>query len=367
MKTCKMGYRCSRWLWICLLGLMTGIPSQAQVTVDVKIDSLELMVGEQTCITLDVSMDARSELEMPLLKSGDLLTPGVEVVDVAPADTQQLNEGARCLVSRRYTVTSFDSALYYLPPFVVKVDGKEYKSRNLALRVLTVPVDTVHTDRFYGPKEIMDVPFSWSDWSGIVYLSVLLLLWVLGLVYFYISYRDNRPIIKMIKLVPKILPHTKAMQEIDKIKAEKAWAKEDSKEYYTRLTAILRNYIEKRYGFNAMEMTSSEIIDRLLKEQNQESLEELRTLFQTADLVKFAKYSTLINENDANLVNAIEFINQTKIETDVDAKPEMDEVTVEQKRSRRTLIWMRFALTVLTVAGVLLLIWILWQVYNLIY
>ena len=127
MKTCKMGYRCSRWLWICLLGLMTGIPSQAQVTVDVKIDSLELMVGEQTCITLDVSMDARSELEMPLLKSGDLLTPGVEVVDVAPADTQQLNEGARCLVSRRYTVTSFDSALYYLPPFVVKVDGKEYK------------------------------------------------------------------------------------------------------------------------------------------------------------------------------------------------------------------------------------------------
>ena len=35
-------------------------------------------------------------------------------------------------------------------------------------------------------------------------------------------------------------------------------------------------------------------------------------LFQTADLVKFAKYNTLINENDANLVNAIEFINQTK-------------------------------------------------------
>ena len=51
-------------------------------------------------------------------------------------------------------------------------------------------------------------------------------------------------------------------------------------EYYTRLTAILRTYIEKRYGFNAMEMTSTEIIDRLLKEQTSESLDELRMLFQ---------------------------------------------------------------------------------------
>ena len=156
------------------------------------------------------------------------------------------------------------------------------------------------------------------------------------------------------------------MEEIDQIKAEKVWAKEDSKEYYTRLTAILRTYIEKRYGFNAMEMTSTEIIDRLLKEQTSESLDELRMLFQTADLVKFAKYNTLINENDANLVNAIEFINQTKVEADENAVPEPDEVTIEQKRSRRTLISMRLALVLLTLAALVLLGWILWMVYDLV-
>lgn len=248
----------------------------------------------------------------------------------------------------------------------MKVDGKEYQSKNLALRVLSIPVDTVHVDRFYGPKEIMAVPFSWTDWSLIFALSVLLLVWVLGLAYFYIRYRDNKPIIKIIKLAPKVLPHTKAMEEIDQIKAEKVWAKEDSKEYYTRLTAILRTYIEKRYGFNAMEMTSTEIIDRLLKEQTSESLDELRMLFQTADLVKFAKYNTLINENDANLVNAIEFINQTKVEADENAVPEPDEVTIEQKRSRRTLMSMRLALVLLTLAALALLGWILWMVYDLV-
>lgn len=355
----------SACLWLLLPLLLLGGVARAQVTVDVKIDSLELWVGEQTRITLDVSADAKSKLVMPRLKAGDMLIPGVEVVEVAKADTQRLNEGARNLISQSYTVTSFDSAFYYLPPFVVEVDGKEYKSKSLALRVLSVPVDTVHLDRFYGPVDIMDVPFSWSDWSLIFGLSVLLLLWVLGLAYFYIRYRDNKPIIKIIKLAPKVLPHTKAMEEIDQIKAEKAWAKEDSKEYYTRLTAILRTYIEQRYGFNAMEMTSTEIIDRLLNEQTPESLSELRMLFQTADLVKFAKYNTMINENDANLVNAIEFINQTKVEVDENAKPEPDEVTVEQKRSRRTLMGMRLALVLLTLAAVALLAWILWMIYGL--
>lgn len=360
-------YKC-KWLpCVALWALMIfacGV-ARAQVTVDVRIDSLELFVGEQAHITLEVSADAKSRMTLPQVKAGDMLTPGVEVVEVTRADTQRLNENARILVSQRYCVTSFDSAFYYLPPFVVDVDGKEYQSKNLALRVLSVPVDTVHTDQFYGPKEIMKVPFSWADWSPIFWLSLLLLAWTLLLTYFYIRYRDNKPIIKIVKLAPKVLPHTKAMQEIDQIKAEKAWAKEDSKEYYTRLTSILRTYIEKRYGFNAMEMTSAEIIDRLLTE-NAESLDELRALFQTADLVKFAKYSTLINENDANLVNAIEFINQTKREADPKAQSVPDEVVVEQKRSRRTLLGMRVGLAVATLAGVALLVWICGMVYELI-
>ena len=120
-------------LWLLLPFLLMASVVEAQVTVDVRIDSLELWVGEQTRITLDVSTDTKSKLVMPQVKAGDMLTPGVEVVEVAKADTQQLNEGARRLVSQSYIVTSFDSALYYLPPLVVKVDGKEYQLNPLFL------------------------------------------------------------------------------------------------------------------------------------------------------------------------------------------------------------------------------------------
>ena len=143
-------------------------------------------------------------------------------------------------------------------------------------------------------------------------MSVLLLMLIAINYYFYLRLRDNKPIISHIKIVKRLLPHQKAMKEIERIKADKMVTSENQKEYYTKLTDTLRRYIEERYGFSAMEMTSTEIIDRLMQ-TDQQSLDELRQLL-TADLVKFAKYSTMINENDANLVNAIDFINQTKLE-----------------------------------------------------
>ena len=59
---------------------------------------------------------------------------------------------------------------------------------------------------------------------------------------------------------------------------------------------------------------------------------ELRELFETADLVKFAKYSTLINENDRNLVSAIDFINSTKTEEVVTEQREETALTEDEKR-----------------------------------
>ena len=61
-----------------------------------------------------------------------------------------------------------------------------------------------------------------------------------------------------------------------------------------------------------MEMTSSEIIEQLKTAGDNTMIDELRELFATADLVKFAKYSSLLGEKDMNLVNAIQYIDQTK-------------------------------------------------------
>ena len=295
----------------CATILLTAHQAKAQqVTVDASIDSLQLLIGEQAKIKLEVSMDANQKLTLPALR--DTIVRGVEILDIAKPDTQMLNDGRRMLIKQEYTITSFDSALYYLPPLEILVNNQAYRSKALALKVYSIPVDTLHPEQFFGPKTVREVPITWEDVSAIVWLTLLMLA-LAGLSYYlYIRYKDNKPIIKKIKVEPKLPPHQQALQEIERIKGDKTLRNTDPKEYYTELTDVLRNYMAERFGFNAMEMTSSEIIDKLLQMNDKDAISDLRSLFQTADLVKFAKHNPLMNENDANLINAIDFINETK-------------------------------------------------------
>ena len=319
---------------VCTLATM-----MAQVAVEARIDSIQMLIGQQVHVTVTATTPANAKVVFPTYKSREQLVQGVEVLTISEEQKKDIEKGQK--LSRVYTLTSFDGNLYYLPPFKVKVNGKFYQSKSLALKVMEVEVDTTKMNQFFGPKDVQDNPFQWSDWSLVFWLSVQLLFLLAAASYLYVRLRDNKPLIKSFKLVKRLLPHQKAMKEIEQIKADKMVSSENQKEYYTKLTETLRRYIEERYKFSAMEMTSSEIIERLTQDGDQKSLDELRQLFTTADLVKFAKYSTLINENDMNLVNAIDFINQTKQEQQVveEEKPQLSEADQRSLQTRRILKW----------------------------
>ena len=344
--------------------LLMGVSkADAQVTVDAKIDSLQLMIGEQAKVELEVSLNANQKLQLPLLN--DTLVRGVEILEIAKPDTQMLNAGKRMLVKQEYTITSFDSALYYLPPFEVLVDDMPYRSKALALKVYSVPVDTLNPDQFFGPKSIREVSIIWEDISTIFWLTLLMVaLGGLGY-YLYKRFKDNKPIIRKVKVEPKLPPHTLALQEIERIKGDKSLRIADPKTYYTELTDVLRTYMAERFGFNAMEMTSGEIIDKLLETNDKDSIRELKYLFETADLVKFAKHSPLMNENDMNLVNAVDFINNTKVEPDPNAKPEPTEITIEEKRSKQGRMVLLGSMVVIGIAVVVILYMVTKEIFNL--
>ena len=181
--------------------------------------------------------------------------------------------------------------------------------------------------------------------------------------FFYLRSRlkNNKPILARVRIIKRVLPHQKAMREIEQLKADRMQASEDQKTYYTRLTDTLRKYIEERFGFNAMEMTSSEIIERLQQAEDKAMITELKELFTTADLVKFAKYSTLMNENDMNLVNAIQFINETKLENQPETERVEPKLTEQEVRSQRSRVVLKWSVGILAAACVLLLAYIVYQ------
>ena len=351
-------------LFILSIGIwINGCKVNAQsVTVDATIDSLQILIGEQARIKLQVSVDAHKHALFPVYP--DTLVRGVEVLEVARPDTQWLNDGRRMLITQEYTITSFDSALYYLPPMEVMVDTQRYYSKALALKVYSMPVDTLHPDQFFGPKDIMKAPFAWEDWYVAIACVLLFVPFLLLLIYLVKRIMDNKPIIRKVKIEPQLPPHQLAMQEIERIKSEKVWQKGLSKEYYTELTDVLRVYIKGRFGFNAQEMTSTEIIDKLLEINDKDAIRDLMELFRTADLVKFAKHTPLMNENDANLVNAIDFINDTKEKEDENAKPQPTEITVVEKRSLRTKVLLGLGIAVLAAVLIGSLVYVGKELYN---
>ncbi len=314
-------------------------------TVEQRMDSLQLLIGQQTILHLKATARKGARIVLPSFKPQNQIVPGVEVVEQSKGDTMQMGDD-RIQVSRDYTLTSFDEKVYVVPALDVKIDGKSYHGNPLALKVLTVPVDTVHPNQFYPAKGVQDNPFEWSEWSFAFWLSLLMIIICGAMIYLRNRLKKNKPIIARIRIVKRVPAHEKALREINDIKHHHTSASQETqKEYYTQLTNTLRAYIVSRFGFNAMEMTSGEIIERLRASGDQKMIDELRMLFSTADLVKFAKYEIPMNENDANLVNAINFIDQTK--TDEQPKEEKivptlsteDQKSQQQRRLIKTLLW----------------------------
>ena len=340
--------------------------ASAQVSVQANMDSIEILIGEQAHMFVEVTAKKGAAISWPELKPNTYRVPGVEIVDITNADTSALDNDMVKVV-RKLTLTSFDNKLYPIPGMKVKVNGKQYTANTLALKVLTVDVDTVHPNQFYPPKDVQDNPFMWSDWSGVIAVGVLLWLLVVAMIYLLVRLKQNKPIITHIRIVKRVPAHQKALNAIDKIKADHMQTNEDQKTYYTQLTDTLRQYIQERFGFSAKEMTSSEIIDRLQSNGDKTMIDELRELFTTADLVKFAKHSTLINENDMNLVNAINFIDQTKVEgqpTEERIVPQLSENEQKQRSVRITIKGLLYGLAVMIVLAVAYVAYNLYSLLN---
>ena len=332
------------------------------VSIDASIDSLQILIGEQAKIKLQVSVDTEKKVFFPIFR--DTLMQGIEILETSKLDTLLLNGGKRAQFTQEYTITSFDSALYYIHPLKVMVDSTIYFSDPLALKVHTVPVpiDPENPEDFFGNKPNMNLPFLWKDWYATIICVILLIPFIFLFIYLLKSIKENKPIIRRVKVEPQLPPHQIAIQEIERIKKEKVWKEGLHKEYYTNLTDAIRSYIKGRFDFNALEMTSTEIIEKLLESQDKKSISDLCKLFETADLVKFAKYTPQINEHDTNLITAIDFINNTQIIND-EKKSEPSEIVVIEKRSLRAKILLSIGIIIITLTIITLLFYICKELY----
>lgn len=297
-----------------------------QTLIDVTIDSAAILIGEQTKLHLTVTAD--KDRPVQLLLPADTLMRGVEVLDISRPDSS-LIENDRLVIKQDLLITSFDSSLYLLPPLKV-IDGPDTISSNqVALKVSTIPVNVDKPDEFNDIKAVWKPPFVWADYYPIIYGVLLGLFLLCVIIYIIKRLRNRKSLLPFAEPeVPKLPPYEQAIKELDELKGQKLWQQGLNKEYYTSLTETLRRYIDERFGVNAMELTSTEILNLLRGVPEVKSVyDKLQQILQLADFVKFAKIHPLPNENDLSLVNAYLFVNATK---PVEVVPEDAETADEE-------------------------------------
>lgn len=322
------------FLWVSFI-VFFAAHAAAQVKVTAKIDSAEILIGEQTAVRVQVVHPEKEPVAFPKDISTLLEDNKLEIVNKGEIDEHEdtPEEGMTTSVFS-FTITSFEPSLYYIPQLNITVGKKNYSTNQLALKVNDVAVDTLHVDKFFGPKEIIEPVYTWQDWMPLFVLSLLLIICV-GVLGYAIYLLRRYKEVKEVKVKQEfILPHEEAKRNIEKLKTKYDSGDFTSKDYYTELVSILRDYVTQRYGFSAKEMTSYELVEHLINvpedktEKNagpennllanndkQVNLEELREILTTADLTKFAKLKTEANEDRTNLMRLAGYIDATKNET----------------------------------------------------
>tara|TARA_B100000902_G_C27297043_1_gene910603 strand:- start:903 stop:2489 length:1587 start_codon:yes stop_codon:yes gene_type:complete len=257
---------------------------QTSIEFNVTVDTTKMRIGEKINYTLQLKADSTAQIIFP---EQARFTP-FEILEESPIDT--IRAKSHYLFSKKYALIQFDSGVYWLPPQKVSVDGIARTSDSLMIQVANVPVDTLK-QKLFDIKPIAQVEQNFDALIKSLIYGLLVVLILIGLIYgFYYAKKSRGDRRK------KLPPFERAIEELKALESISPSEQEEYKNYYSRLTDVVRRYLEEETKITALESTTDELLLKLeaLKkngklELERETIKDLKTVLQTADLVKFAR------------------------------------------------------------------------------
>jgi hypothetical protein len=301
---------------------------------DVKItssfDSAKIYIGDQIKYTVTIDKPSGLNLAFPVFR--DTLCKNIEIVSGPKVDSSLKN--GRIRIIQKYLITSFDSGQYQVKPLFAEVKNegglKRYYSDYSNLKVMRVKIAPADT-----AAKIFDIikPYKAPVTVGEILPWILIVLLAGALTWAAIRYfrtfkqsekSDNA-------YIPAEPAHVIAFRELEKLKDEELWQKGETKRYYTTLTEILRQYLENRFQVLSLELTTFETLEALVKTgfKKNGSYNDLKSVLAGADLVKFAKYNPVAEENELHFQNSWKFVMATK-EIEMASEADSEKISVKE-------------------------------------
>jgi hypothetical protein len=270
-----------------------AVNAQVAPVLNVEVDRGSLEIGDP--IHIDVWIEGPATMDVELPGPGVRLAP-FELLDAGQTAVDTLAPG-RLRHRRRLTATVFRTGAVTLPPLVARIGTADtvfaVRSDSVTIEVLSV-LEAAGADSTAALRPIkgpVDLPVPVPIWP-----------WLAGLVAFLAAaaaavgwrrWRARMPL-PAAALIDRRPPHERALEELRRLRALDLPARGEFKEHYTRLTDIVRPYLEHRFRIHAADRTSREILAELEStsdpsyDGNQSA--RLTVVFEEADLAKFARH-----------------------------------------------------------------------------
>ena len=267
--------------------LLFVFPTLHAQEVKVEANTKNIKIGEQIEYKISVQAPADAVVVFPEGQTFGAL----EMVKTNPTDT--LKDAGKFRLEKAYYLTQFDEGKYTIPQQKIQISHKDFYTDSLLVEVHNVAVDTLKQP-LYDAKPIAEVtsPSSFRLWLWIV-LGLVVLLFSATALYFFIFRKKKLSAEEERKKLP---PFERAIQDLKDLQNSKYLIESQHKAYYTRLTDIVKEYLEDEVHILAKESTTDELLAKVTALQqtgklhlSEETINNLKRVLQNADLVKFAK------------------------------------------------------------------------------
>ena len=284
-----------------LFSFTSGI-GQVYKEIIIAVDSTEFKIGEQINIRFQVKGDSLSKIQFPEQPN---FAP-FELLEIFPLDT--IRSQTHYLFTKKYAIIQFDSGNYWIPKQKILINGVNAISDSISIRINTVVVDTLKQPLF-DIKPLVKLERGYKELTKQIAVIFFILLVLAFLIFLGLRFQKKRE-----EKRKKIPPFERALLELKALEEERPRLQEEYKSYYSKLTEVVRRYLEEETNITALESTSKELLKKLellidagKLDLSTETLLSLKQVLEHADLVKFARSAPEfeVATSDRNIVEDV--------------------------------------------------------------
>lgn len=284
-----------------LITLLVSMASAADITVESALDRNKAYIGDR--IKYDLKIIADSSIKVDTVAPENLM--GDFKVHTWQIKRDTISDGRR-IMDFAGIITTYETGKVVIPAFPIKYHSSPGQvdtiyTDSIEVFILSLVLDDSTADI----KALKEVKAIGRRLSWIYYLIPVAVLAVGALIWLFLRRKKNG---EEFATGPLKNPWEEARDRLIILKEKNL----EAKPFYLEFSEIIRAYLQRRFGFSALDMTTHEIIRETGSLNIMSDLKAaLVEMLEGSDLVKFAKLIPSPEQMNTDLEKAWSFVEAT--------------------------------------------------------